>query len=228
MTVMSMNIESFTIWLNKNIIFSLALGAIITFSLNKIMEVISASKRDFDVKKEFDCTTLENLLAAKSWRMADQETADLMLHSLPKYNSDKPTEYQWGDVEVEDIKNMSQLLLDTIDNLWIKYSEGHFGYSIQKTIWHEVDGNIEYEAEIKLGERIGWHKEGKWIDYNALDFTLNAPQGELPRFRCSRMGDHVMMGCGAQVVRLRWLHLLSRINDVKYQKTVEDVIMATS
>lgn len=35
----------------------------------------------------------------------------------------------------------------TIDNLWVKYSKGHFGFSVQKFIWQNVVGkqNADYK-----------------------------------------------------------------------------------
>jgi len=68
----------------------------------------------------------------------------------------------------------------TIDQLWVKYRQGRFGFSVQKKIWLEVGGKVDYRTEKKLGKRVGWLKKGEWLrDYN-LTFNLRAPSGHLP------------------------------------------------
>ncbi len=75
--------------------------------------------------------------------------------------------------------------LRTIDQLWVKYSQGSFGFSVQKKIWLEVGGKLDYETEKKLGDRVGWRirwgsRSGLWLSYNDLIFNLQAFQGHLP------------------------------------------------
>ena len=66
--------------------------------------------------------------------------------------------------------------LRTIDRLWVQYSEGRFGLSVQKPIYDEVEQS--YEA---LGDRVGWRKDGQWLNYHELVFDAQAPTGHLPR-----------------------------------------------
>ncbi|MBW4592221.1 MAG: GUN4 domain-containing protein [Brasilonema angustatum HA4187-MV1] len=70
--------------------------------------------------------------------------------------------------------------LRTIDQLWVKYSGGRFGFSVQKRIWERVGEDYE-----KFGDRVGWRKgmfwNREWLNYNELTFSINAPQGHLPR-----------------------------------------------
>lgn len=69
--------------------------------------------------------------------------------------------------------------LRTIDQLWVKYSNGRFGFSVQKRIWESVGKDYE-----KFGDRVGWRKgmffNKEWVYYNELTFSLQAPQGHLP------------------------------------------------
>jgi eukaryotic-like serine/threonine-protein kinase len=47
----------------------------------------------------------------------------------------------------------------------------------------EVGGKVDYDTECKLGDRVGWRKEGKWVNYDYDDLTFNqkpAPVGHLP------------------------------------------------
>lgn len=74
--------------------------------------------------------------------------------------------------------------LKTIDQLWVKYSKGRFGFSIQKQIWQEVGGKPNADDLIwcSFGERVGWRVKGDWLWSDNLTFTLNAPKGHLPGF----------------------------------------------
>ncbi len=119
-----------------------------------------------------DYSKLENLLKAKEWREADEETARLMLKVAGREKQ--------GSLDVQDIGNFPCTDLRTIDQLWVKYSDGHFGFSVQKRIWLECGGKVDYETECKLGDRVGWRKNGSWVTYDERDFSLNAPRGHLP------------------------------------------------
>jgi hypothetical protein len=79
-----------------------------------------------------------------------------------------------GSFDKKSIENFPCTDLRTIDQLWIKYSHGHFGLTVQKLIWQEV--NESYQA---FGDRVGWRVKGKWIDYSELTFSLDAPVGHL-------------------------------------------------
>lgn len=49
--------------------------------------------------------------------------------------------------------------LRTIDQLWVKYSNGKFGFSIQKQIWLDCGGKLgefNLDALLRFGERVGW------------------------------------------------------------------------
>jgi hypothetical protein len=46
-----------------------------------------------------------------------------------------------GWLREEDIAEFPSLDLDTIDNLWTKYSDEHFGFSVQSRIWEKVGEN---------------------------------------------------------------------------------------
>nr|WP_258001287.1 GUN4 domain-containing protein [Fischerella thermalis] len=70
-----------------------------------------------------------------------------------------------------------------MDQLWVKYSEGKFGFSVQKRIWESVGGklNAEHEIALKFGSKIGWYINDNWIDKDELKFTIdNANEGHLP------------------------------------------------
>jgi hypothetical protein len=129
---------------------------------------------DLSSESRVNYTQLRDLLKAGQWEEADQETLAVMLKAAGREKE--------GWLNVESIQNFPCTDLRTIDQLWVKYSEGRFGFSVQKRIW-ESEGE-DYE---KFGDRVGWRKgrnvirwNKEWRDYNELTFSTNAPQGHLP------------------------------------------------
>jgi hypothetical protein len=91
-------------------------------------------------------------------------------------------------LRVEEIEKLPCTDLRTIDTLWVKYSKGRFGFSVQKRIWESVGGTpyADMETHERFGERVKWRVNSKWLDYDNLTFTTEAPEGHLPL--CSRHG----------------------------------------
>ena len=120
---------------------------------------------------------LEALLKEGKWRDADEETWKLML-KLTKRE-------QEGWLRVDDVKNFPRQELRKMDQLWVKYSNGKFGFSVQKQIWLELGGKLDGEPDWntfeKLGSRVGWRRNNEWLSYESHTFSTNALQGHLPR-----------------------------------------------
>ncbi|MEG3889418.1 serine/threonine-protein kinase [Microcoleus sp. Z1_A1] len=119
-----------------------------------------------------DYTRLRDLLAAGKWKEADGETLKVMLKAARREKE--------GYFDKESIENFPCDDLRTIDQLWVKYSQGRFGFSVQKKIWLEVGGKVDYETQCKLGDRVGWSKGGQWLDKSNLTWNKQAPAGHLP------------------------------------------------
>jgi Ca2+-binding EF-hand superfamily protein len=126
---------------------------------------------DLSSEKGVDYTRLRDLLKAKMWKEADEETLAVMLKAAGRE--------QDGWLDRKSFENFPCTDLRTIDQLWVKYSNGQFGFSVQKRIWESVGEDYE-----KFGDRVGWRKEmffnKEWLDYSQLTFSLNAPSGHLP------------------------------------------------
>jgi serine/threonine protein kinase len=86
-----------------------------------------------------DYRKLRDLLKAGKWKEADKETARVMLAVAKRENN---------PLSCEDINNFSCEDLCTIDNLWVKYSDGKFGFSAQKKIYQCVGGTRESDQKI--------------------------------------------------------------------------------
>ncbi len=87
-----------------------------------------------------------------------------------------------GWLDVKDIDNFPCPDLRTIDQLWVKYSNGKFGFSVQKRIYQGYTVLVEYNSEIweKFGKEVGWIEGGDWLYYNDITFDIKAPEGHLP------------------------------------------------
>ncbi|MEG5046822.1 serine/threonine-protein kinase [Microcoleus sp. B4-C1] len=165
--------------------------------LSYLRESIPSTVADVSVQlksaRGVDYTHLRDLLAAGKWQEADRETRKVMLKAARREKE--------GGFTVESIDNFPCDDLRIIDQLWVKYSQGHFGFSVQKKIWLEVGGKVDWETERKLDDRVGWRKENRPLPYNDLTFNQNqAPRGHLPAGRRFLVGGE----------RLLWILLSHR------------------
>jgi len=138
--------------------------------------------------KGVDYRKLDRLLASGKWKEADQETIKKMLEVADRTSEGWLREEYLDQFPCEDLR--------TIDQLWVKNSNGLFGFSVQKRIYQSLGGTRKYDREIweAYGDRVGWRvgKSG-WLDYNDLKFNTKAPEGHLPARR-GFLGTLVSMG----------------------------------
>ncbi|WP_082209880.1 GUN4 domain-containing protein [Fischerella sp. PCC 9605] len=87
---------------------------------------------DLASEKGVDYTKLRDLLAAHNWKEADEETYRVMIQAVGKKDGDWFTS--------EELLNFPCTDLRTIDHLWVEYSNGQFGFSVQKEIYLSVGG----------------------------------------------------------------------------------------
>ncbi|MBD1869418.1 GUN4 domain-containing protein [Cyanobacteria bacterium FACHB-471] len=97
--------------------------------------------------------------------------------------------------EPKELLNFPCEELLAIDGLWVKYSKGKFGFSVQKEIYLECggipDGEYHKEAFEKFGDRVGWREYGEWV-FNVTHST-SSPQGHLP-VGCIRVLFYGLLG----------------------------------
>ncbi|MDZ7963135.1 MAG: GUN4 domain-containing protein [Aulosira sp. DedQUE10] len=130
---------------------------------------------DLPSDKGVDYKRLRNLLEAGKWKEADAETLAVMLKA-----SGREVE---GWLNIKSINNFPCKDLRTIDQLWVKYSNQCFGFSVQKRIWESVGGNPDADHEIYevFVDLVGWRVKGNWINYRQhIIFSTSVPAGHLP------------------------------------------------
>lgn len=131
-----------------------------------------------DLIAKADYTKLEQLLAAGQWKEADEETNNKTLELAGREEE--------GWLDAESIENFSCPDLRAMDLLWVKYSDGRFGFSVQKQIYQSLGGTKEYDRKVWVAfyEAIGWKQKGEkgeWLEDFKLTFNTNAPSAHLPR-----------------------------------------------
>ena len=73
--------------------------------------------------------------------------------------------------------------LHMLDQLWNQNSNGLFGFSTQKRVWLSVGGKAgkpDFKVYEDFGNRLGWRANNEWLNYENLNFSLDAPEGHLP------------------------------------------------
>ncbi|MCT7951962.1 GUN4 domain-containing protein [Ancylothrix sp. C2] len=122
------------------------------------------SERDIDYKPLFE------LLARCEFEAADRLTIQL----LCQLAGEGAVTRKW--LYFTEIDNIPGGDLQTIDKLWFVYSEGKFGYRVQREMWLSLSKNWD-----KFWPKIGWKNGNNWTRYpQQFTWNLSAPRGHLP------------------------------------------------
>jgi len=162
-----------------------------------LLQVLKRNKPDFFVNTKYNnwfntysdidinYEELQLLLLEQKYEEADRLTSSFLRKLAGKLAEKR------GYVFYSEVKNMSGNDLKTIDRLWIIYSTGRFGFSIQAKILKSVGKKYEL-----LWPKIGWKKEGLWTRYpTSFCWSLNAPDGHMPlinQLRGVRLMDSIL------------------------------------
>jgi hypothetical protein len=112
-------------------------------------------------------TQLQNLLKARKYKEADQETTRMIL-----FVSRRDKE---GWLDTKAIDSFPCQDLRTIDHLWVQNSSGRFGFSVQRQVYNQIGKDWE-----KFADQVGWRINGSWKSYNELGWEITSPQAHLP------------------------------------------------
>ena len=112
-----------------------------------------------------DYRKLRDFLAQGKWKEADAETGRVML-AVGKREKE-------GWLDNKSIDNFPCEDLRTIDNLWVKYSNGKFGLSVQKSLYESFGGRGIYDCDYseiwlqiwsEFADKVGWTND---FEYNS-------------------------------------------------------------
>lgn len=81
-----------------------------------------------------------------------------------------------GYVYYSEVMEISSIDLDSMDRLWVCFSRGKFGFSVQGRLLKSLGGRWE-----KLWPRLGWKQQGRWTRYPGdFQWSIEAPEGHMP------------------------------------------------
>ncbi|MCA2505000.1 MAG: CHAT domain-containing protein [Microcystis sp. M54BS1] len=137
---------------------------------------------------------LERYLEQQDWKKADYETAFIM--------------YQWMVIKnFADFyiffRSVSLKVIDEIDRLWVKYSEGKFGIRGQAKIYRDLKGKKKYNEEVweRFGARVGWREED-WLQLEEAYHATTQAESHFPILMYNRVSGCSRFGlwglCGAE------------------------------
>ena len=102
-----------------------------------------------------------------------------------------------GYVYFSEVPPMEGVDLCTLDRLWVAYSQGRFGFTVQARLLKALDGRYD-----RLWPRIGWKIDGAWTRYpGAFQWSMEAPEGHMPlvnQLRGVRLMDALLSHPGLQ------------------------------
>ena len=126
-----------------------------------------------------DPTPLIDQLRAGDFEAADQTTRDLLIE-IAGADATKRGYVYWTEA-----RTLDAAALGAVENLWLHYSDGKFGYTVQKDVWRRQKGVFD-----RFCDKIGWTtkdevtgqaRKRRWFGQSEFFYTLQeAPKGHLP------------------------------------------------
>jgi GUN4-like len=128
-------------------------------------------------ERGIDYVPFATMLAVGDFKGADQFTRDNLI-KISGPGSVKRQFVYWTEV-----KNLPATDLATMERLWLQFSGGNFGYSVQKRVWDVENANFDNYIR-----RIGWttidngnERKLKWFGQSEFIYDVEkAPKGHLP------------------------------------------------
>lgn len=121
---------------------------------------------------------LQIFLEAGDLQRADAETVQVILQEAREPNRENLTPDQ--------IKRFPCSVLQVIDQLWLKYTGGRFGFSIQLKQYQEAGGTIDsaiaQDTDVlrRFGDQVGWRENGTWKTIDQARYSAEDPVGCYP------------------------------------------------
>lgn len=138
-----------------------------------------------------DYTPLQQLLIEQQWEEADRLTSTILRQLAG------PAAVQRGYVYYSEVPAMGAMDLASLDRLWVCYSRGRFGFSVQGRLLRSCNGLWE-----QLWAKLAWKQGGLWTRYpGSFQWSIEAPEGHMPlvnQLRGVRLMDALLQHPGLQ------------------------------
>jgi hypothetical protein len=109
-------------------------------------------------------------LMRQQFEAADRLTSEVLRHLAG------PEAVRRGYVYYSEVAGIDGTDLASLDRLWVAYSRGRFGFTVQTRLLRAQGGRWE-----RLWPRLGWKQEGVWTRYPAsFTWSMEAPEGHMP------------------------------------------------
>lgn len=154
---------------------------------------------------------LQQALATQNWQEADRLTT---LYTFPldstQFPLDDPIAWQQGVNKC--MRRFSVGSLKAIDDLWLDYSQGRFGFRVQQQIYDDINALwLKYPRSLHYAYRqfqgrlvpsnllaltLGWvTPTGNELEFDGvIQYSLKAPLGHLPTVGRQSMGVALHQG----------------------------------
>jgi hypothetical protein len=87
-----------------------------------------------------------------------------------------PAAVKRGYVYYSEVPAIPSADLDSLDRLWVCFSRGRFGFSVQGRLLASLGGRWD-----KLWPRLAWKTDGRWTRYpGSFQWSIEAPEGHMP------------------------------------------------
>jgi hypothetical protein len=117
-----------------------------------------------------DYTPLQRALVLQDFEEADRLTSALLRELAG------PDAVRRGYVYYSEVPPIASADLETLDRLWVCFSRGRFGFSVQGRLLKACNGRWD-----QLWPRLGWKNGSQWTRYpGSFQWTLAAPEGHMP------------------------------------------------
>ncbi|MBR8828885.1 MAG: GUN4 domain-containing protein [Gomphosphaeria aponina SAG 52.96 = DSM 107014] len=136
----------------------------------------------------YEYQILHELLILGDWQAAERETYSIMVQVANRE--------QEGWLSTQEIAHFPCIHLKMLDQLWVKYSNGRFGFTVQKEIYVAMGGDRNYNPELweAFCQRVGWLKGEDWVFDKDIIYDITAPPGHLPAFVRLRASSLLIKG----------------------------------
>ncbi len=136
---------------------------------------------------------LQTLLSTGQWREADLATTQVMLEVAGHETNETLTP--------QCVQNFPCTAIRVIDQLWRKYSENRFGFSIKLKIYQEIGGTIDtlrsqdIQYLHRFREKVGivQQGQGEQLNWNRQEISSSSLPGSLPlHWFCNPYGNKMI------------------------------------